>query len=339
MRARRAGCSAATPGRAGSRWACPRRGRTRGRQVEVSATGRAVLYASGAGGLYKSTDDGASWTLLLPTERHVQRIAASPADSALVYLALVGAPANSGDFWFLRSQDGGASWQQLEEHHNSLCGWGVPILLPHPTAPGRVFRAANCLAGRNFGDALWHSADRGETWSGYSARHRSTRPTPSSRIRPARRRPWIGADAVLPRGQPRRPLRRVHPLAQRRRRTDLAWRCWRSAGAGRMDRPEAPSLTARRPGVRPGPAGAGLRRVNVPPGRRNGADAVGQPREGERDGGGTWADLGGPELGEIERPGAGRRRPRLYLATDRGLWRLRLDGIPAAAARAGAEPV
>ena len=62
----------------------------RARQVEVDPTGGIALYASGAGGLHKSADGGATWTLVLPTERHVQRIAVSPADPGLVYLGAGG---------------------------------------------------------------------------------------------------------------------------------------------------------------------------------------------------------------------------------------------------------
>ncbi len=116
--------------------------------VAVDPLDPATAYAAGTEGLYKSTDDGATWASVLPTAETVQAVAASPADPALVYLALTRAPTNSSDFRFLRSRDGGVTWEQLEEFHNSLCGWGVRILQPHPTDASRVFRTANCYAGR-----------------------------------------------------------------------------------------------------------------------------------------------------------------------------------------------
>lgn len=40
--------------------------------VTVDPTDHTVLYASGAGGLYKTIDDAASWMLVLPTQRYVR---------------------------------------------------------------------------------------------------------------------------------------------------------------------------------------------------------------------------------------------------------------------------
>lgn len=300
----------------------------RTRQVEVDPTGRAALYASGEGGLYKSTDDGASWSLLLPTERHVQRIAASPADPALVYLALVGAPATSGDFWFLRSHDGGASWQQLEEHHNSLCGWGVPILLPHPTEPDRVFRAANCLAGRNFGDALWHSPDRGGTWS---------RVFGATSLDAAD--PQLAYPARLVGGRGSAPAR--YYLAANRDarfggstllRSDDDGRTWTAVlalrGGGVSDRPEAPSLTLGGLAYDPDRPDRVYVAVNVSTGDATARTPAGSGLKASANGGTTWTDLDGPDLGVANDLALAVDGRALYLATDRGVWRLRLDGIP-----------
>jgi photosystem II stability/assembly factor-like uncharacterized protein len=298
------------------------------RQVEVDPTDRAVLYASGAGGLYKSTDDGATWFLLLPTERHVQRIAASPADPALVYLALVAAPGISGDFWFLRSRDGGESWEQLEEHHNSLCGWGIPILLPHPTAPSRAFRAANCLAGRNFGDALWHSADQGVTWS---------RVFGATSLNAAD--PQLAYPARLVGGRGSAPAR--YYLAANRDarfggstlfRSDDDGRTWTDVlafrGGGVSDRPEAPSVRLGGLAYDPGQPDRVYVAFNVFTGDATGRLLAGSGVTVSVSGGTAWTDLVGQDLGMANDLALDVDGRTLYLATDRGLWRLRLDRIP-----------
>ena len=97
--------------------------------------------------------------------RSALALAVNAADHNVLYLGVKMMPGISSDFRFFRSQDGGATWQRLEEHHFSLCGWGVAILQPHPTQAGRVYRVADCIAGRNFGENLDQSTNAGETWT------------------------------------------------------------------------------------------------------------------------------------------------------------------------------
>jgi hypothetical protein len=132
----------------------------------VDPADHAVLYVSAGEGISKSVDGGTSWTPVLPTRQRAITIAISPADANLVYVALSGRGI-SADFELHRSLDGGVTWQKLEEHHNSMCGWGAPIFNPHPTDPARVLRSAGCHAGRSqtTGDTLDQSADRAESWS------------------------------------------------------------------------------------------------------------------------------------------------------------------------------
>jgi hypothetical protein len=300
----------------------------RARQVDVDPTGGVVLYASGAGGLHRSADGGATWTLVLPTDRHAQRIAASPADPGLVYLGLVGAPGISGDFWFLRSRDGGASWEQLEEHHNTLCGWGVPILLPHPTESGRVFRAANCLAGRNFGDALWHSADQGAAWS---------RVFGAATLNAAD--PQLAYPARLVGGRGAAPARYFLAANRDARfggaslfRSDDDGRSWLEVlafrGGGTMDRPDAPQVRLGGLAYDPGRPERVYVGVNAYAGDATGRTLSTSRVQTSAGGGDAWTDLGRRDLGEIDDLALGVDGRSLYLATDRGLWRLRLDGIP-----------
>jgi hypothetical protein len=60
--------------------------------VAVDPTNHQVVYASGAKGLYKSTDDAASWKLILPDAPErltAYQVAVSPADPNLVFVAAI----------------------------------------------------------------------------------------------------------------------------------------------------------------------------------------------------------------------------------------------------------
>jgi hypothetical protein len=128
-----------------------------------------ILYAAGPSGVYKTTDDAVTWAPILAYGPGVGgdalALAVSPADPTLVYLGVGGGRGAPADFRFFRSRDAGATWQQLEEHHFSLCSWDVPILQPHPADARRVFRAADCIAGRNVGETLAQSTNAGESWT------------------------------------------------------------------------------------------------------------------------------------------------------------------------------
>lgn len=129
--------------------------------VEVDPLDHRVLYVDTNEGLQRSDDEGQTWSTIVPPGRTTLKLAISPADPNILYLAQA---SNYTDYWFSRSRDRGATWEQLEEHHNSMCGWGVYILTPHPTDPSRVFRTNGCYAGRDSGDILEGSRDFATTW-------------------------------------------------------------------------------------------------------------------------------------------------------------------------------
>lgn len=131
--------------------------------IEVDPLDHRIVYADAQDGLHRSDDEGRTWTPILPSNRRTSRIAISPANTSVLYVAQSGGQ-GGGDFWFQRSVDRGATWQQLEEQHQSPCGWSTLILAPHPTGQARVFRTAGCYAGRNLGDDLKESRDNGSTW-------------------------------------------------------------------------------------------------------------------------------------------------------------------------------
>jgi hypothetical protein len=142
------------------------------RVLAIDPTNHQVLYVAGEDGVYRSRDDAASWSRILaygPTVGFdVLTLAVSPADPSVLYLGLAGKTPASGDLWFHRSKDGGTTWELIEEHHYSLCGFSFSLLRAHPTDPNLVYGAYGCLAGRNFALDLTRSRDQGKTWGDWS---------------------------------------------------------------------------------------------------------------------------------------------------------------------------
>jgi hypothetical protein len=287
-------------------------------RAAVDPTDHTVLYVSGEGGLYKSSDDAATWTLVLPTSEVARGIAVSPADRGLVYLGLVPRADISSDFRFLRSRDGGATWEQLEEHHNSLCGWGVPILLPHPSDAGRVFRTAACVAGRDVGLPLRHSADQGATWTTVFG---DTRFGDVQTAFPVR---LVGGRDAAP--------ARFYLAANRDSRTGGS-----SLFRSDDDGGSWTEVLAHHDGTpRPQPTNAQIAALAYDPARPDRVyvgvnEFAGQSANrvlatsrvrASADGGATWSDLGQRELGTISDLALGIDGQSLYAASDRGVWRL-----------------
>jgi len=132
------------------------------RLVAVDPTNQTVLFAAGEAGLYKTEDDAATWTLVLPLpDERVLGLAVSPADAKLVYLGLANKQGGPQVFRFLRSRTGGVTWEQIDRREGSLCGLGLPLLQPHPTDPHRLLRVHNCYSGRTSFDTLDLSQDEG----------------------------------------------------------------------------------------------------------------------------------------------------------------------------------
>jgi photosystem II stability/assembly factor-like uncharacterized protein len=98
------------------------------------------------GGLFKSTDGGATWARL-PAQPGSRRVffglAVDPTDSKRLYWA---ACAEGGGLY--RSEDGGASWQHVFKNET----WPFNV---HVAADGTVYCPGN---------NLWRSADHGKTW-------------------------------------------------------------------------------------------------------------------------------------------------------------------------------
>jgi photosystem II stability/assembly factor-like uncharacterized protein len=287
------------------------------------------LYAAGPSGVYKTTDDAITWAPILAYGPGVGgdalALAVSPADPSLLYLGVGGGRGTPADFRFFRSRDGGASWQQLEEQHFSLCTWEVPILQPHPTDARRVFRVAECIAGRNFGETLAQSTNAGESWTALFNPHPSAPPL-------------LGYPQFLVGGQGLEPQRYYLAVNRDRRaggssvvRSDDDGATWNEVLAYRGGGSPgfAPDVDPNAPNVRLG----GLTYEPAQPehvyiGRQVFPGFFEPPAGGavafSSDGGASWADLGRQDIGAVSDLALSVDGRWLFAATDQGLWRWRL---------------
>lgn len=123
--------------------------------LEVDPQTPSTLYAAGYGGIVKSADAGTTWTAL-------------PAEPAAFYYDLDAAPSspstlyvvgNDGDFntFFLRSEDGGATWTRLSLFNRDLAPAALAV---DPLVATTVYSAEDGV--------ILRSTDAGETWSAIS---------------------------------------------------------------------------------------------------------------------------------------------------------------------------
>lgn len=133
--------------------------------ITVDPTDHTVMYASGAEGLYRSTDDAATWTLVLPTDEFIHEVAVSPADPQVLYVGTEHIPPGEAQAYrLLRSRDAGTTWDELEKP-SFRCQVNILGLVPHPTEPARIFRQRECDADRAISWELAESRDYGSTWT------------------------------------------------------------------------------------------------------------------------------------------------------------------------------
>lgn len=133
-------------------------------QFDLDTANHMTMHASGAEGVYGTTNDAATWTLVLPTDEIVASLAVSPADPSIVCVGLMDQQGLAGNrFRLLRSQDGGTSWDVLEELGRG-CGTNVSRLVPDPTDANRILRMADCNPGASRDGTLAESRDQGQSW-------------------------------------------------------------------------------------------------------------------------------------------------------------------------------
>jgi len=113
------------------------------------------------GGLFKSTDGGASWTKLgngLPANVNQVNLTISPANTQRLYASVAsnGPPPSVGIY---RSDDGGESWTRITTDNRPagrIGGGDLPVPIAHPTNPDILIMAST---------VSWKSMDGGKTWA------------------------------------------------------------------------------------------------------------------------------------------------------------------------------
>jgi photosystem II stability/assembly factor-like uncharacterized protein len=294
----------------------------------VDPTNHTILFATGPTGVYRSTDDAASWSLVLPYStdngRVLRALAISPADHMLVYAALVNSSSIADTFWFLRSVDGGATWKVIEHPGPlSLCGWGVRLLQPHPTDQRRVARAAACTAGRDFGVVLRQSTDMGASWSPWFSTIDDVTAVPDHY--PSRLVGGSGSAPTLFYLAANRDTRLGGSDLVRSDDDGATWTSvltYRGGGspgfAGPDNDPTAPDVSL-----------GGLAYDPMNPDRvfvglaGDGSGVITTP-----DGGATWCGLGNQPIGAVRDLVLGVDGRNLYAATDTGVWRFEINAGP-----------
>ncbi len=136
---------------------------------EVNPGGGSVAY--GGTGLYRSTDQGSTWTSLGLTESgSIGRIRIDPTNSSRIYVAAMGDLWSTGpDRGVYRTTDGGASWKQVLYLSDST---GAVDVMLRPDQPKTIFAAMWERIRRpsyyRYGGptcGVYKSTDGGDTWA------------------------------------------------------------------------------------------------------------------------------------------------------------------------------
>lgn len=139
-------------------------GGTNGGNSDVEIASDGVIYAGfERGKVFKSNDDGLTWTNISPTENINARveIALAPStqgDSQVIY-------AISGDIWFKKSVDAGKTWENLQvplyddgsKYGSSQVTYNMTMSV-HPKDPNFVWLG---------GTGIFHTLDGGKNWTQY----------------------------------------------------------------------------------------------------------------------------------------------------------------------------
>jgi hypothetical protein len=126
-----------------------------------------TIYAgSGQGGLFKSTDSGATWTWLSSSwsELAVNAIVIDPTNSSVIYVARGDYHGEiGGSYGIMKSTDGGATWTEIAESYMGKIG--VASLLMDPTNNQILIAGAGDVD--TYGK-IYRSTNGGTSWTALS---------------------------------------------------------------------------------------------------------------------------------------------------------------------------
>jgi photosystem II stability/assembly factor-like uncharacterized protein len=134
-------------------------------------------------GIYKSTDDGETWTNMgLRNSEHIIRIIVDPKSSNTVYACAPGKLwSDSADRGVYKTTDGGATWSLVLKGQNLSTGCASLAMDPKNTnvlfagmwdfrRKGWTFRSGGDGPEATSGSGLFHSEDGGKTWTQLDAK-------------------------------------------------------------------------------------------------------------------------------------------------------------------------
>lgn len=119
-------------------------------EVRALGVSTAALLASSPGGVFRSSDNGVTWSLAgvgLPSPA-VSVLSSNPSDPALMFAGL-----NTGGVY--RSTNRGMDWSPAVKGLGHLFVWGIAF---NPVSPDGLFAAT-------LGGGVFRSSDAGSTWS------------------------------------------------------------------------------------------------------------------------------------------------------------------------------
>jgi photosystem II stability/assembly factor-like uncharacterized protein len=114
------------------------------RRLYLAAWGVASGHGDTGGGIFVSSDAGATWKSVLPESQHVYDVTVDPRDPAVLY-------ASGFDQAAYRSADRGATWTRLRGYNFK---WGHRVI-PDLADPAKVYVTT-------FGGSVWHGPATGD---------------------------------------------------------------------------------------------------------------------------------------------------------------------------------
>ena len=114
------------------------------RRLYLAAWGRYLPSGDVDGGIFLSTDGGATWSNVLRSDQHIYDVTIDPRDPSILY-----ACGFESSAW--RSTDHGETWQRIRGFNFK---WGHRVI-PDPLDPARIYITT-------FGGSVWHGPAEGD---------------------------------------------------------------------------------------------------------------------------------------------------------------------------------